>query len=255
MKDFRKKIINELRTLFESDRTIYSVWEGGSAASGFLDEYSDLDIGLICADDVVENIFTKLEEFLATNYGIKHKFRMPEPCWHGHSQCFYLLERTVPYFYIDILIEKESSGNRFTESDRHGNSVIWFDRKELIDPTPTPEDEILGRGSRMFKIIKGYVPFQIMDLKKQIQRGNEIDAYDLYNKLLNRFGALLNLKFRPHKYDFGIRYMDRDYPDEITEMFKSLLAPGKIIDLKECTEILEIKIYELLNELDEKWGK
>lgn len=32
------------------------MWEGGSAATGYLDEYSDLDIALITTDDTVEEI-------------------------------------------------------------------------------------------------------------------------------------------------------------------------------------------------------
>jgi nucleotidyltransferase-like protein len=254
MGSYRDKIIAELKLLFNSNHNIYAVWEGGSAATGYLDKYSDLDLGVICSDDVVEDIFTELEEFLISSYGIRHKFRMPEPNWHGHSQCFYILQETIPYFYIDILIEKLSAEMRFTESDRHGNSVTWFDKKNLIDPTSTPEEAILEKGKKMFRIIRGYMPFQVMDVYKQIERGNQIDAWDLYYKLLNRYGVLLNLKYRPHKYDFGLRNSIRDFPEDIVILLRRLMAPGDFLNLKQNTATLEKLILETLADLENKWG-
>jgi len=129
MTDFYKKIVAELKDQYKNNNNILAAWEGGSAATGYLDEYSDLDLALITTDDTVENIFNLTEQFLENNYGISNKFRMPEPNWHGHSQCFYKLKQAPEFFYVDMLIEKESAENRFTETDRHGNSVIWFDKK------------------------------------------------------------------------------------------------------------------------------
>jgi len=253
MTDFRQKIVTKLKRLLDSDKNIYSVWEGGSAATGYLDDYSDLDLGIICADDAIDNVFRKLEEFLSSNYGIKHKLIVPEPSWHGHSQRFYILEKTDPYFYLDILVEKLSSGNRFTESDRHGNSVVWFDKKDLIDPTPTPEEEIVAKGKNIFQRVKQAYPFLLLDVNKQILRGNQVDAFELYFRLLNRLGVLLNLKYRHHKYDFGLRYAIRDFPEEIVQLLRKLLFPGKFEDLAECTKLVEVKILELIDELNVYW--
>lgn len=148
MDNFREEFIIKFKNLLEKDNHIWCAWEGGSAATGYLDEYSDFDLGLICDDKKVEETFAKIEKYLTQNYGIKTKFRMPEPSWHGHSQCFYLLENTPEYFYVDLLIEKLSSGNRFMESDRHGKSIVWFDKKKLFDPTPTPLEQVEAKGKK-----------------------------------------------------------------------------------------------------------
>lgn len=107
MNDFRKDFIVKFKNLLESKNSIHCVWEGGSAATGYLDQYSDLDLGIICDDKKVEENFQLIEDYLQKNYGIKEKFRTPEPSWHGHSQCYYLIDNTPELFYVDILIEKQ----------------------------------------------------------------------------------------------------------------------------------------------------
>jgi len=254
MSPYREEIISQLKVLFRSNKIILAAWEGGSAATGYLDEYSDLDLGVICEDDKVELVFQELEQFLIDYYGIKHIYRMPEPSWHGHAQCFYILEKTIPYFYIDILIEKVSSNNRFTESDRHGKSVIWFDKKNLIDPTPTSDEEVVNRCKSMFKNVRDSFPILVLDVNKQIKRGNQIDAFDLYFRLLNRLGVLLNIKYRPHKYDFGLRYTNREFPENVVQFLRSITFPEKYTNLLNYTEKIETEFYRLIDELKENWG-
>lgn len=233
MTDFHKQIVKELKGLYKDNDNILTAWEGGSAATGYLDEYSDLDLALITTDDKVEEIFELTEQFLEGNYGISNKFRMPEPNWHRHSQCFYKLTKSPEYFYVDMLIEKESTKNRFTESDRHGKSIIWFDKKNLIDPTPTPEEEIETKCKRQYKLMSTLLPFMEMDIAKQTKRGNAIDAISIYGGLMNRMASLLNIKYRPHKFDYGLRYYYRDLPkDEIT-FLEEVLFVKDLSDLKE----------------------
>ena len=113
-------------SLFESHSWMLGIWEGGSAATGFLDEYSDLDLGFVVKDAHVEETFQLFEELLEKNYGIKSKLRIPEPTWHGHSQCYYFIEKCPPLFYVDVVVEKESAKDRLIEPDRHGTSQIWL---------------------------------------------------------------------------------------------------------------------------------
>ena len=79
MDKIREKFIQSLKEIIENSEFIHTAWEGGSAATGFLDEYSDLDLAIICDDDKIETAFELIENYLQENYGIKRKFRMPEP--------------------------------------------------------------------------------------------------------------------------------------------------------------------------------
>ena len=253
MIDFRKEIIAELKNLLKSNDAVFTVWEGGSAATGYLDDLSDLDLGVICKDDAVEEVFEQIEKYLENKYGIETRFRMPEPTWHGHSQCFYILKNSPPLFYVDLLIEKLSAKNRFMESDRHGNSQIWFDKKSLMDPTPTPEEEIREKGKKIYKNIKESFPFLIMDAQKQIFRKNKIDAFDLYFRILSRLGVALNLKYRPHKYDFGLRYLYHDYPEYELKFLEDLLFVEEFNQLQPKLDIAVKRFNELIEELKTDW--
>ena len=251
MKQFRNEIKAILQKLLESDGRVFSAWEGGSAATGYLDEFSDLDLALICSDDAVEDIFEKLENCLREHYGIKHKFRVPEPCWHGHSQVFIELEHSTPFFFVDILIEKKSSDNRFLESDRHGNAVVWFDKQKLIDTTPTPEEEIQKKSKRIYEISKQAFRFIELDLAKLIERGNTINAMDTYHNMLRRLAMILNVKYRPAKYDFGFRYGNRDYPESIATIMNDLLYVKNLDDLKKKSICAIDLFHQTMKELKE----
>ena len=224
MLKYYQNIVKEIRTVFEDNDAILAAWEGGSAATGYLDEYSDLDLQIIVKDDFVEDAFTLLEDFLKENYGIKRKFRMPEPNWHGHSQSFYILEKSPEFFYVDFLVETYSTTkNRFLESNRHGNAVIWFDYKNLIDQTPEKENSYLPKCARLFERIQETIDFTIIELKKHILRKNEIDSFSLYYSFVNALVALMNIKYRPAKHDFRMRYIHRDFPKKEADFIARIL--------------------------------
>jgi len=231
LNNIRKDFIEKLKDILINCEFIYTVWEGGSAATGYLDEYSDLDLGMICDDEKIEVAFELIENFLQSNYGIKQKFRMPEPNWHGHSQCFYQLEELPEFLYADILIEKLSSGNRFMEKDRHGKAVVWFDKKDLFDPTPTPKDAVEAKCKRIYQMTAESIWVLVIEAKKQILRGNVVDAAVTYNQLLNRMAPLFNLKYRRSKVDFGLRYLERDFFKEIVEWFIDKLYIKDLTDM------------------------
>ena len=254
MTDFYKQIVKELKELYKRNDNILAAWEGGSAATGFLDEYSDLDLALITTDEMVEEIFELTEKFLEDNYGISNKFRMPEPNWHGHSQCFYKLAKSPEFFYVDFLIEKESAKNRFTESDRHGNSIIWFDKNNLIDPTPTPEKDIEAKCKRQYNLMSTLLPFMEMDIAKQMKRGNAIDAISIYGGLLNRLASMLNIKYRSHKFDFGLRYYYRDLPKDEVAFVEEITFVKNLNDLEAKLPKAIERYKDLIEELGDKYN-
>ncbi|MCD6329636.1 MAG: nucleotidyltransferase domain-containing protein [Candidatus Cloacimonetes bacterium] len=255
MLEYKKLLSEKLKKFWESDEKVYTAWEGGSFATGFDDDYSDLDIALICDDDHVEGLFEKTEKFLEDTYGIKEKLRMPEPSWHGHSQTFYLLKDSPQFFYIDLLIEKLSAGNRFMESNRHGNSVVWFDKKGLMDGTPMPDEDFKKKIVPKLEYFKKSFFITKIELEKQVLRGRDVDALDGYYKLiLGRLAFLLNVKNRPAKHDFGLLYSYRDWPREYHEFVQKLLYVKDFKDLKIKLPIVINKVEELTNSLYEEWG-
>lgn len=244
--NFNAKIRTEFEQLLINHENVLAAWEGGSKATGYFDEYSDLDLQIIVKDEEVESIFNEIDAYLEGHYGIKRKFRIPEPNWHGHSQCFYLLDNTPSTFYLDLLVEKESAGNRFLESDRHGNAFVWFDKKKLIDTTPTPEDVTKRNCHNYFHRMDIYIPFCFIDVQKQIFRNNRIDAFAIYFSLINRIVGLMNIKHRPAKHDFGLRYLHRDFPKSDQKLIEKLMYVPDIKALQANLDMLKV-VYKKIN--------
>jgi predicted nucleotidyltransferase len=58
----RNQILETLITTLEPIDFVLAFWQGGSAAHGFTDEWSDLDIGVIVEDGYVEETFLMVEK-------------------------------------------------------------------------------------------------------------------------------------------------------------------------------------------------
>ncbi|MGC9366731.1 MAG: hypothetical protein ACP5FK_06785 [bacterium] len=255
MENFVKTITAGLKELLISNSEVISAWEGGSAATGYKDELSDLDLVLICKDQSVDEIFKQIEKFLDRNYRIKTTFHVPQPAWHGHSQKFYILHQSPDLFYVDLLIQKESAGNRFLEPDRHGNAQVWFDKQGLINPVLSDAEEAKKKMAKMFWIIEQSYELLIRDVKKQLVRKNLIDAMDEYQVLVSRrLVPLLNFKYRPAKYDFGMRYTYRDFPQKICEKVENLLLINNLNHLQEKLDCAQKWIENLIDEHKPKFS-
>ncbi|MDA3885512.1 MAG: nucleotidyltransferase domain-containing protein [Candidatus Delongbacteria bacterium] len=250
-----EKINTEFKELLYNEKNVIAAWEGGSAATGFYDEYSDLDLAIVCEDDAVEDIFKLIESHIEKNYGIINKFRIPEPAWHGFSQCFYKIDNVPKLYYLDIAVIKRSVEDKFTAKDRHGNAVVWFEKEKMIDPTPTTEEEVKAKGKKFYKMVTGADWLSITELKKQLSRGYYAESISQYNQLVMRnLGVMLNLKYRPCKVDFGTRYYYRDLPKEVFAKFERLLKNGSINELKENSVKLLEWYGSLKKELAKEWS-
>ena len=225
---FRRNMKEEILELLEPEEWVLAVWEGGSAATGYLDDLSDLDLAMVVRDDSVERAFDILEDYLGGTYGISSRMRMPEPAWHGHSQCFYFINDAPELFYIDLLVEKESSGNRLLEPERHGTPVIWLDRSGILRACRATGEELGDKRRRFFESLSAFLPLIATEVRKQIERGKRIDAVTQHQRFVaGRLAGLLNLKYRPARFDFGIRYAERAYPEEVNRRLEELLyIPG-----------------------------
>lgn len=131
----RDIILEKLITTLEPLDFALALWQGGSAASGYTDQWSDIDIHVIVQDDCIEETFNIVEISLKTISNISFKYRIPEPTWHGHSQCFYQLAGASPFLAIDFVVMKLSNPHRFLEVERHGR-VIGFDQGNFLVPLP-----------------------------------------------------------------------------------------------------------------------
>jgi predicted nucleotidyltransferase len=229
----RTAILETITAALEPVDFVLALWQGGSAAHGYTDQWSDLDLEVIVEDDGVQATFDLLEQALATIAPIRFKYRVPEPIWHGHSQCYYQLEGISSFLIIDFAILKRSSPNRFLEVERHGKAVVSFDKAHLLNPSPLDRHQHGLKMQARFAQLKLTFEFLQVFVKKEINRGHVAEAIANYHAYtLQPLVELLGMIYRPHRYDFrNAKYFSRDFPPEIKAQVEPLYCVVDLADL------------------------
>jgi hypothetical protein len=251
----REELKQDLNQLLIDKENIQAVWEGGSVATGFMDAFSDLDLSIIVKEGYEEETFKCLETFLDHTYGILNRFRMPEPTWHGFSQAFYQIKQVSPWLYLDVCIIRETLPDKFTESDRHGVAHIWFDKKGIYHPTIQSQATLEARCQKYYRLATQTDWLMEIELRKNIERGILTEAYhQLYSFTVRNLGILLNLKHRPEKVDFQLRYAYRDFPKPDLDLIESVFKASSIEEYRLVMEKVLNRYYQLKSELIKLWG-
>ncbi len=225
---------------------VLSAWEGGSKATGFDDDYSDLDLVVVVNDTQVEETFDAVEKFLELEYGIKRRYRVAEPAWHGFSQCFYQIDQVSAYFYIDLAIIKESIPDKFLAKNRHGLGHVWFDKARIANPYQEDQQTISTRAKRLFQSVSQSDFLIEIEVRKNIKRNRFTEAFPFYYQFLSRhLAVMLNLKYRIDKVDFGLRYAYRDYPKIIYTQIERAMKISTIEEMEHTFEQMMTLYREL----------
>jgi predicted nucleotidyltransferase len=243
----RQIILEKIVSILEPLNFVLGLWQGGSQAHGYTDEWSDLDVAVIVEDNSVQKTFDIVETVLAEIGEIELKYRVPEPTWHGHSQCFWRLKQASPFLLIDFAVIKRSSNNEFLEIERHGNVPIAFDKANLIIPQHLDINKHLSRMQSRFNEIK--IRFDLLQplVQKEIYRGHLVEAIGNYHAwTLLPLVEVLGMIYRPHRFDFQLKYFSRDFPPEIVDRVTSLYCITNLEDLATKQQIAASYFVEIL---------
>ncbi|MCU0544779.1 MAG: nucleotidyltransferase domain-containing protein [Oscillatoriaceae cyanobacterium Prado104] len=243
----RETIIQKIISTLQPLDFVLALWQGGSAAHGYTDEWSDIDIAVVVEDDCVQKTFDIVEKTLAEIDEIELKYRVLEPAWHGQSQCFWKLKETPPFLLIDFAVFRRSSKNEFLEIERHGNVPIAFDKANLIVPPPLDKNQHFSQMLARFHELK--IRFDLLQplVKKEIYRGHLAEAIGNYHAwTLLPLVEVLGMIYRPYRYDFKLKYFSRDFPAEIVDRVTPLFCIANLEDLTEKQQLAESYFAEIL---------
>ena len=244
MNEYKKNLTLEICDFLKNREEVLAIWEGGSAATGFEDEWSDLDLITVTEYKAGDEIFGALDQLLDSTHGIARRHRVPEPTWHGMSQCFYQLKDSPEFFYCDLATVEKDNPNKLTERDRHGTARVYYDPQRIFAAPSTPEQELDAIARRVWHSVTSIDFVLSIELGKAMKRGIMIDGISLYQSFIQRcLIPLLNLKYRPHKADFGYRYIHRDFPKEVVLQIEHFYEDISKKNLSYSIPIL-LKLYE-----------
>lgn len=243
----RTALIDAITSCVDAHAWINGAWLGGSDATKRVDHLSDVDLQLIVPDERVEEAFGAIELMLEAIGGIAHRWRLPEPTWHGHAQAVYLLKKAPMCCSLDLSVMKRSSGVWYTERERHGEIVVLVDRAGLLAPLPLDGPDLSRRQAAHRTHLEASLPVRLEMVRKAIERGQVIEASMRYHThVLRPLIDLLRLEYDPERFDFGERYLDRDFPEPVRCLIEELSLPGSMAELRRVFDRAKSEIERLL---------
>ena len=201
-------------------------WEGGSAAFGALDEFSDIDLNFLIDDTVsVDLLYTAAEASLQTVSPVTARHFVP-------PGCYYKLEAGGEFLLVDLCFYRVGAADHALEVERHGRACPLFDKAAWLRPTPLDEGALtIKRDQRLRELQTWFVTSQSF-VRKAVLRGQPVEAQAFFSSYtLKPLAALIRMRHCPARWDFGMRYLDRDLPPAVYDNFKDLVFVRDLDDL------------------------
>lgn len=248
----RSEITSSLRAVLEPLPFVRAMWEGGSAAWGRDDAYSDVDLQLLVDDDQVEAAIAVCDDTLARLSPIEIRFEVPQPTWHGHAQVFYRLADAGEYLLVDLAVMKRSSRDLFRERERHGERIILFDEHDEVGGEALDPARHRARLEGRLGVLRQTFPlFQCLARKERL-RGNDVAALGFYQShTLQPLLTLLRIRHCPDRFDFGPKYALFDLPEPVYREVRELSFVASVEELEEKQGRAERLFQDTLRALDE----
>lgn len=226
MNGFKDRVRSELVSSLEMQPQALAAWEGGSAANGTSDPYSDIDF-VVMGNESIETLFDVTEAALTRVSRISHRYVEPKCFWPGCYQRVYFLEGAPKHFFVDVAVFLEASRDvlsEFMQPERHGNPVIHFDKVGLVKPRAPDPSALKSQHLKRLSEIEAAYPVYKLEVLKELDRRHPIDAFGFYfGGVLRPLVELMGILHRPFRFDFGFRYLHKTFPEVDQKAIERLL--------------------------------
>lgn len=240
--EYKQQVLEAILHTIENRNEVLAAWEGGSAATGHKDQFSDIDLCIV-ADAPIQSVIELVQDCLQ-KFQVIHTWQTAKSVWgEGIAQRILILKDAPKYFFVDVGVFDSSYSNlinSFLEIERHGQPRILFDKANIIVPKNTdPEVLFKKQQVRANELKQGFVIFKTL-VHKELERGNSIDAIWFYqNGLVRPLVEIMGMRYRPFKYDFGMRYIHRTFPLNDQKLIEQLNYVIDTNDLKNKLDLVE----------------
>ncbi len=247
----RQHLIDLVQRVLQPLPFVHALWEGGSAAFGRADAFSDADLQACVDDDTVAEAFAAVEAELEKTLGIETTFAVPEPAWHGHSQRLYRFTGREPWVMLDLCVQKRSNERRFLEPEIHGKAVFLFDKIGLAAATAPLDVEAFEQKLRgRIEMHRTRMHLLAHLVEKECRRQRVLDAIHFYHGLIIApLVELLRIRHDPWRHDFGMRYLHTTLPVDQARRLEDLLFIRNFPDLQTKQRVALRWFTELAGEL------
>ena len=230
----RDKIISPLVHFLQSIPQVNAVWEGGSAAWGRIDNWSDIDLQADVEDDFVDDVMWRTENFLQETFGIELKFPVIPSVWPGVTQTFFRLKGASPFLLLDYAVIRTSSKSKFLEKEIHGDAIVHFDRKGIVQDVHADSAALFKKLEERITLLKTrFEIFQVL-IEKELKRNNFIEAFNFYlGFTVQPIIEAVRIAHCPYHWNFHSRYVHYELPPHWVEQIEPLYFVTGGDDLKQ----------------------
>lgn len=247
IQEYKNRVLKAMLEAAEKSADVFAAWEGGSAATATRDQYSDIDLCLL-GRKPLRPILDLMQEALAP-FGVIHTWQAAKSFWgEGLMQRVIVLKDAPKHFFVDVGVfdqDHPQMVKEFLEVERHGQPIIYFDKRNEIKPGHTDAAALFQKQqARAEEIMQAFPIFKTLVLK-ELDRGQGIDAISFYyNGILRPTIEMMGMIHRPFKSDFGMRYIHKHFPLEKQKMIEDLSYISSAKNLFEKVERAEKAIQE-----------
>lgn len=213
---------------------VLAVYEGGAASFGRVDRWSDIDLYVLVEDGKEKEAFSAVEKGIASLSSIRVKYDIPETGWPGVFQAFYKVEGASDYLILDLAVVTSSSSEKFLDVEVHGEPIFHFRRSDDILPTQVDQAAFTQKLRKRVERLKARDEVFGIVVQKEINRGNLIEALDLYRAVvLEPLVEVLRMRHNPYHHDFRMRYIYHELPKDVTSRLEDLYIVRDLRDLQD----------------------
>jgi predicted nucleotidyltransferase len=248
--NYRRRIVEAVIARLLPLANVRACFEAGSAATGRLDDYSDVDLVIVTPLSAADAAFSAVEAALGALAEITHRWIVDPPPFADSAQRFYFLADAPRYFAVDCVVITEAAVEQLLERERHGEPLVYFDRTGRIRPRPADPTALAARRAKRREQLAGAVPVYAMLVDKELARGRPLDAYGFYQALLRLLLEVLGMQYRPDRFDFGWRYLETDLPPHERALLAHLAFVADDDALRQRSDQVAQELERRLGELD-----
>jgi hypothetical protein len=222
----RSRISTAVTAALRPFPTVLAGWEGGSAAFGAVDAYSDIDLEYLVADDAsFEDLYASAERAIETVSAIVA----------SHAPLkgrYYKLKDGGDFLLVDLIFFRVGDPDHHFDSARHGDRVPLFDKGDWLRAKRPDEGALASGRDRRYRELQTWFPMSQVFVA--ILRGQHVEAvHAFWTCTLRPLAELLRMRYCPMRWDFGVRYLDRDLPPTVYGQFRDLAFVRDLQDLEE----------------------
>jgi hypothetical protein len=243
---YRRGVVEALIARLLPLPAVRACFEGGSAATGRVDDFSDIDLIVVAPLAAADAAFDAVEAGLAARTRITHVWRIEPAPFPDTAQRFYFLADAPRFFAVDCVVVTESGVGQFLERERHGEPLVYFDRGVKIRARPLDAAALADRRARRWKQLQGAVPVYSMLVEKELARGRPLEALGYYQVLLRALLEVLGMEHRPDRFDFGWRYVETQLPEHARALLAHYAFIADERELRERAPRLVVDLQQRL---------